>query len=118
MNIGAKIREARKAKKLTQKQFAQLIGKTGQIVSNWEREYTPNISFTDMLAIEKALEVSIVGPREYRDYINLGHLSQAQDVENFFLTTQVKFRGWDLLDSDKRDVLAFIEMLYRRNYKN
>ena len=37
MNIGAKICEARKTPKLTQKQFAQLIGKTGQIVSNWER---------------------------------------------------------------------------------
>lgn len=55
MDIGAKIREGRKAKKLTQKQFAQLIGKTAQIVSNWERKYTPNISWADMQKIESVL---------------------------------------------------------------
>ena len=55
MNIGANIREARKAQKLTQKQFAQLIGKTGQIVSNWERQYTPRINYEDV--IKKSLRM-------------------------------------------------------------
>lgn len=36
MNFGEKIKSARKAKKLTQRQFAELIGAKHNSISNWE----------------------------------------------------------------------------------
>ena len=100
MNIGAKIREARKAQKLTQKEFAQLIGKTGQIVSNWERQYTPRINYEDVIKIETVLGVGVL-PQTSFSPINSSSLPMKTFIESFA----------SLSPSDQARVLVFIDAL-------
>lgn len=100
MNIGANIREARKAQKLTQKQFAQLIDKTGQIVSNWERQYTPRINYEDVIKIETVLGVGVLPQTSFAP-INSSRLPMKTFIESFA----------SLSPSDQARVLVFIDAL-------
>ena len=100
MNIGAKIREARKAQKLTQKQFAELIGKSGQVVSNWERQYTPRISYDDVIKIETVLKAGILS-RHSRASINFNNSPVDSFIESFT----------NLSPGDQARVLVFIDAL-------
>ncbi len=56
--MGKRIAEARKAKKITQAQLAEQLNVSFQAVSNWERgETTPDLS--NLLEISRILEISI-----------------------------------------------------------
>lgn len=55
MQIGLKIKEARKEKGLTQKDFGLRIHKSAQVVSNWERGYTTGITPEDLSRISDVL---------------------------------------------------------------
>lgn len=59
MNIGLKIRERRKELRVTQSELAQRIGKSSQVVSNWERGYTTGIMPNDLQKISLALDIPI-----------------------------------------------------------
>lgn len=56
MVIGKRIRERRKAKGFTQKQLGKLVNKSSQVISNWERGYTPSIPHDDIMALANSLE--------------------------------------------------------------
>jgi HTH-type transcriptional regulator, competence development regulator len=57
MAVGKRIKELRKIRNLTQKEFADRINVSPQVVSNWEREYTkPNSE--DIERIAKNLEIN------------------------------------------------------------
>jgi len=58
MTIGDRIREARKLKGLTQPQLAKLLNVTKQVVSNWERGYTPSIPVETIAALARALDIT------------------------------------------------------------
>ncbi|MBC1525473.1 helix-turn-helix transcriptional regulator [Listeria booriae] len=57
MNIGERIRDSRKKKNLTQKQLAQKIHVSSQVMSNFERGYT-EISAEQIKRIAEELDVS------------------------------------------------------------
>ena len=59
MNIGHKIKQRRKELKLTQVELAQKIKKSSQVVSNWERGYTPGITYEDLRNLSVALSVPV-----------------------------------------------------------
>lgn len=59
MDVGKRIRECRNKKGLSQEALAKLINKSMQVISNWERGYTPNISHEDLSALGNALDVSV-----------------------------------------------------------
>ena len=59
MNIGLKIRERRKELRVTQSELAQRIGKSPQVISNWERGYTTGIMPNDLQKISIALDIPI-----------------------------------------------------------
>jgi len=59
MNIGHKIKQRRKELKLTQVELAQKIKKSSQVVSNWERGYTPGITYEDLRNLSMALSVPV-----------------------------------------------------------
>ena len=56
--FGKRIRQERNKKGLTQMELAKLINKSSQVISNWERGYTPTINQEDILRLANALEVS------------------------------------------------------------
>ena len=57
MTIGRRIKELRKRKGYTQKQLAERVKVSSQVISNWEREYTTPDS-SDIARLANVLEVS------------------------------------------------------------
>lgn len=57
MDIGKRIKELRKERSLTQKQFGQLVHKSSQVISNWERGYTTGITAEDLQSIAHAFGI-------------------------------------------------------------
>lgn len=56
-NIGQRIRVRRKEVKLSQVELGAKVGKSSQVISNWERGDTQNVSMGDLAKIAQALEV-------------------------------------------------------------
>lgn len=59
MSMSERIRSARKSKGLTQQELGKSIGKSAQVISNWERNYTLGITQDDLLRLSNVLNVSI-----------------------------------------------------------
>lgn len=59
MNIGHKIKSLRKYQGLTQRELAEKVHKSPQVISNWERGYTPNITNEDIVNLATALNVKV-----------------------------------------------------------
>lgn len=58
MSMSERIRTARKNKGLTQRELGKAIGKSAQVISNWERNYTLGITQDDLLRLSNVLNVS------------------------------------------------------------
>lgn len=58
MPLSERIRIARKNKGLTQRDLGKAIGKSAQVISNWERNYTLGITQDDLLRLSNILNVS------------------------------------------------------------
>ena len=59
MSMSERIRSARKSKGLTQQELGKSIGKSAQVISNWERNYTLGITQDDLLRLSNVRKVSI-----------------------------------------------------------
>ncbi|WP_337378680.1 helix-turn-helix transcriptional regulator [Mitsuokella jalaludinii] len=59
MTLGERIKLRRKELGLTQVQLGEMVHKSSQVVSNWERGYTTAMSPEDLLNIAQALNVNI-----------------------------------------------------------
>ena len=56
--LGENIRLKRNLLKMTQVELAKKIGVSSQVISNWERGYTPDISSSDLAKLSNALQCS------------------------------------------------------------
>jgi transcriptional regulator with XRE-family HTH domain len=59
MTISERIKSFRKEKGLTQKELGDLINKSPQVISNWERGYTTTINHDDITNLSKVFNKSI-----------------------------------------------------------
>ncbi|WP_051180393.1 helix-turn-helix domain-containing protein [Selenomonas ruminantium] len=59
VNVGYYIRQRRIELGLTQIQLAQKIGKSSQVISNWERGYSPSMKMGELASIAQALQVNV-----------------------------------------------------------
>ncbi|WIW71882.1 helix-turn-helix transcriptional regulator [Anaerosinus gibii] len=59
MTISERIKRFRKEKGLTQKELGDLVNKSSQVISNWERGYTTTINHNDITNLTKVLGKSI-----------------------------------------------------------
>lgn len=73
MSIGKRIRQLRKSFHLTQKQLADKVNVSSQVISNWEREYTEPGS-DDVKALSQVLDCSA-------DYILEGIEKSTAEIE-------------------------------------
>ncbi|MRG86969.1 helix-turn-helix domain-containing protein [Salinibacillus xinjiangensis] len=55
MSINKKIKELREKKRITQKELAERVNKSPQVISNWERSYT-DPDYEDVSKLAEALE--------------------------------------------------------------
>lgn len=58
-NIGQYIRARRLEMKLSQAALGHKIGKSSQVISNWERGFTKSVSVEELAKIADALQVDI-----------------------------------------------------------
>jgi transcriptional regulator with XRE-family HTH domain len=56
--VADRIRYQRKEKRMTQKDLATAVNVSPQVISNWERGYTPEIGHDDLLNLALALNVT------------------------------------------------------------
>ena len=117
MNIGHRIKSLRKYQGLTQKELAEKVHKSPQVISNWERGYTPNITNEDIVNLATALNVKVsdivsssnddtradlppLTPRDERDI--------AKDLEKMLaeLDTSAAFGGNLTPDGEDLDLLT------------
>ena len=59
MNIGDRIKILRKRNELTQRELAKKIHKSPQVISNWERGYTPSITNDDIVNLARVFNVEV-----------------------------------------------------------
>lgn len=59
ISTGKRIKELRIEKRLTQKELGKQVNVSAQVISNWERGYTPNINHDDLIRLADALETSV-----------------------------------------------------------
>lgn len=90
MSIGDNIRKRRKELKLTQTKLGQLVHKSSQVISNWERGYITGITIEDLIALADALKISILSliPR-VKDDSNSYREEQASFETDYINTTKV-----------------------------
>ena len=59
VNVGDYIRLRRTELGMTQAQLAQKVGKSSQVISNWERGYSPSMKMGELARIAQALQVNV-----------------------------------------------------------
>ena len=100
MNFGDKIREARKSKKLTQRQFAELIDAKHNSVSNWEN----NQNKPDPDTIERICGVLDISPSYLLGTKDLETSITDKEKELLSYYNQLNDLGKDKLINDAEDL--------------
>ena len=59
VNVGYYIRLRRTELGMTQAQLGQKVGKSSQVISNWERGYSPSMKMGELARIAQALQVNV-----------------------------------------------------------
>ena len=105
--FGEKIRDARKAAGLTQRQLANTIGVANTSISNWEK----GISSPDPKTIDRLSQILGVQPNYFFDQ----PLETAPGFDDF--TFAMHNHSGDLTDEDKATILKLAAQLAAANRK-
>lgn len=113
MTISERIKSFRKEKGLTQKELGDLINKSPQVISNWERGYTTAINHDDITNLAKVFGKTIetiVGT----DFNETSSSSNEHPKELIKLIEQEEYtlNGRIATQEDKDKLSAIIEALY------
>ncbi|MBP2652498.1 MAG: transcriptional regulator, family [Firmicutes bacterium] len=116
-----RIRQKRQDQKLTQQQLATLVHVSPQVVSNWEREYTPEIGHDDIINLAKALATStdyLLGLTNNSSPIPEQTEKGPKDLEKILKQDEVYYRDLLLKEEDKQYILNTLEFIYNRTKQN
>lgn len=87
LSIGKRIKELRRLNSLTQPELALKLNVSRQVISNWERGYTPTIDADYIAKMAKIFNCSseylITGKKTPEDIIN-SSIHDDQDLSEFF----------------------------------
>jgi transcriptional regulator with XRE-family HTH domain len=124
VKISERIRALRKENGWTQKQLGDMIGKSPQVISNWERGYTSTINHDDVANLSNIFGKTvddIVGA-EFQKFPIVD--KKPQDLLKFLENAEVMFDGetYNLSDDDKAKIRAALELAFwdakERNKRN
>jgi len=112
-----RVRQKRQDQKLTQQQLADLVHVSSQVISNWERGYTPEIGHEDILNLANALGTSA-------DYL-LGLTDDSQpipeqdkkgpiDLKIILEQYNVCYQNIILREDEKKYILSTLELVSNR----
>lgn len=118
MTSGEKLRNARKAAGLTQKQLAQKVGCSIQNISQYEKGSA--IKYDSMVKLSHALNVpveAIWSDTEQERSFGTDYAAHLTEIENLFEMantglTEIKRRYGSLSVADQAKVIDYINMLY------
>lgn len=129
MTLGEKIREERKKRKITQKELANRMEVSSQVISNWERDYTKP-SYYDILNLSTELNIStdyLIGKKNKKTNIAIEKIKNKNysiidhEITNYlFLILQenpsieICYKNI-LADSNIREILAETDYLFLKN---
>jgi transcriptional regulator with XRE-family HTH domain len=114
VDIGQRIRVARKSKGLTQKELGELINKSPQVISNWERAYTPSIGNEDLSLLANALDIAITDLMESKaitEPVNRGN-KKPKDLIRILEKEEFTLNGQMATQEDRDRLLKMIEAMY------
>lgn len=88
INVGFFIRSRRIELGLTQAELAKKIGRSSQVISNWERGYSPSIKMIELAKVAEALQVNVgyFFPSEKPKDNRPPRSGQAWDILNIYPT--------------------------------
>jgi len=114
-----RLRSARKAKKLTQEELANLVGTTKTTISNYETGYsTP--SFEILLDIANVLDVTtdyLLGRAdESKSATNnndiFSNIQKTKELKDFLGTPSITYNGIPLTEKDKEKINMILQALF------
>ena len=115
MTIGRRIKKLRKRKNYTQKQLAERVKVSSQVISNWEREYTTPDS-SDIARLANVLGVStdvLINEKPKNDNENSDSLSEINKLVKEYGIEQFGFfdiEKWkDLSHEDIEEIKKHFE---------
>jgi HTH-type transcriptional regulator, competence development regulator len=125
MTIGRRIKELRKRKSYTQKQLAQRVKVSSQVISNWEREYTTPDS-SDIARLANVLEISadvLINEKPKNDNENSDSLSEINKLVKEYGIEQFGFfdidKWKDLSPEDIEEIKKHFEyVVYQAKLRN
>ncbi|WP_371374831.1 helix-turn-helix domain-containing protein [Sporomusa aerivorans] len=106
---GIRVKQLRKNKGLTQKQLADMINVSPQVISNWERAYTPGISHDDLSRLASVLDTTTDYLTGISDERKLGPGIRSVDnpaVNDFFKTVVEEFQSTPAITpKDRQEIM-------------
>ncbi len=114
---GVRIKQLRNNKGLTQKQLADMVSVSPQVISNWERAYTPGITQDDLSRLAAALDTTadyLTGITNER-YSGVGVKAiDDPEVVNFMKTVVGEFRlDSHLTPKDRQEIMDDLAEYFR-----
>lgn len=119
MNTGSRIKKFRKQKKLTQKQLADRVHVSSQVISNWERSYTTPDS-DDIKSLSIALDCSVSQLLGENESDEIPSSNRSNDFESWLVDPRVSKMYKEFIESpeERREaLLAVWEILKKQDKK-
>ena len=113
MGFGERIRERRKLKKITQAELGVRVNKSAQVISNWERGYTPTISHDDVVVLAVALEVNssyLLGLADEPAHPNFKQPTPEEYVLSAKTLADATLRISELLAAEHIDIQTYLKL--------
>ena len=109
MDIGQKIRQQRKLKKMTQEQLGKNIGVSKMTISKYERNIVDNMGRDKVMALSKLLEIPIV---EFLESSNENeNFEQVTPREFVFEVKELLEKTTNLTEQQKQHLLHTLDFI-------
>ncbi|WP_110956182.1 helix-turn-helix transcriptional regulator [Anaerosinus massiliensis] len=113
MTISERIKTFRKEKGLTQKQLGDLINKSPQVISNWERGYTTAINHDDITNLSKVFGKTIetIVGTDFKDTPTQSD-KRPKELTKLIEQEEYTLNGKIATQEDREKLAKIIEALY------
>ena len=113
MNIGQKLRQQRKLKKMTQEQLGRAIGVSKMTISKYERNIVDNMGRDKVIALSKLLDIPIIDFLESSD--SNKNFERITPEEFLFEVRSLLSKTTNLTEQEKEHLLSTINFICSEN---
>lgn len=113
MNIGQKLRQQRKLKKMTQEQLGRAIGVSKMTISKYERNIVDNMGRDKVIALSKLLDIPIIDFLESSD--SNKNFERITPEEFLLEVRSLLSKTTNLTEQEKEHLLSTINFICSEN---